>query len=84
MTRLWTKGEPITVAINGAGEPLRFSWRGEMHPVTAVVRRWRADADWWKGRIWREHFKLVTDTGVLAVVYHDLVGHEWYLQRVYD
>jgi hypothetical protein len=42
------------------------------------------DVNWWKLRIWREHFKLYTETGLLAVVYRDLLADEWYLQRVYD
>jgi hypothetical protein len=48
------------------------------------MRRWRIDVDWWRGRVWREYFKLVTRTGLLVEVYHDLVGGQWYVQRLYD
>ncbi len=35
-------------------------------------------------RLWHEYFKLTTDTGLLVVVYHDLVDGTWYMQRLYD
>jgi hypothetical protein len=35
-------------------------------------------------RVWREYFRLATRTGLLVVVYHDLLEDRWYLQRVYD
>jgi hypothetical protein len=49
-----------------------------------ITRRWRIDVDWWRGRVWREYFKLVTRTGLLVEVYHDLVGGGWFVQRLYD
>ncbi len=40
--------------------------------------------DWWRVRIWREYFKLTTGTGLLVVIYRDLLSGAWYLQRLYD
>ena len=84
MTRLWPGGDPIRVMADPLGAPRSFTWRGRRHPVTRVMRRWRIDVDWWRGRVWREYFKLVTRTGLLVEVYHDLVGGEWFVQRLYD
>ncbi|MCB0209356.1 MAG: hypothetical protein KDJ52_08505 [Anaerolineae bacterium] len=49
-----------------------------------VAKRWRVDQDWWRGRIWREYFKLTTKTGLLVIIYRDLLTGEWFLQRLYD
>jgi len=34
--------------------------------------------------VWREYFKLTTQTGLLVVIYLDLLNGKWYLQRLYD
>ena len=84
MTHLWPDGLPIPVEADALGVPRRFEWLGQTHKVEIVANRWRVDEDWWRGRIWREYFKLATDTGLLVVVFRDLVGGGWYLQRLYD
>lgn len=84
MTRLWTKAQPITVAIDEVGFPIRFTWNGVTHPVERVANYWRADSDWWRGRIWREYFKVATKTGLLVVIYRNLLTDTWHLERLYD
>ena len=84
MTYFWTQGDPIQVEADEHWRPQRFVWQSQVHPVDAVTRRWRVDEDWWRVRIWREYFKLITTTGLLVVIFHDLVTGEWYLQRLYD
>ena len=72
---------------NGANDqvrPARFNWQGQNHRVDAITREWRVDIDWWRGRVWRAYFKLSTDTGLLVVIYQDLLSGKWYLQRLYD
>lgn len=95
MTRLWSVGLPISVT--GAGDdgvpdgsvfdsmrPVGFAWQGQNHQVVEITRAWRVDIDWWRGRVWRAYFKLSTDTGLLVVIYRDLLSGAWYLQRLYD
>lgn len=84
MTYLWPGGQLIQVQTDALWTPLHFAWRGQAHPVQHIARRWRVDEAWWRGRVWREYFKLTTTTGLLAVIYHDLTTGEWYLQRLYD
>ena len=100
MTRLWSVGSPISVTGAGANNavainaydddvswqtrPASFTWQGQTHQVDEITREWRVDIDWWRGRVWRAYFKLSTDTGLLVVIYQDLLGGEWYLQRLYD
>ena len=97
MTRLWPAGLPISVTgagaeDNGVGDgsvgngtrPAGFTWQGQVHQITEITREWRVDIDWWRGRVWRAYFKLSTDTGLLVIIYQDLLSGKWYLQRLYD
>lgn len=84
MTRLWVSGKLITVTLDEQGCPTAFHWEGQRHPVQKIANQWRVDLDWWRWRIWRDYFKLTTRTGLLVVVYHDLVFDQWFLQRLYD
>jgi hypothetical protein len=84
MTRLWLDGSLITVVTGGLEEPSCFTWREQTHTVKAITRRWRINQDWWRERVWRDYFKLITQTGLLVIIYHDLQDDQWYLERLYD
>jgi hypothetical protein len=84
MTHLWPQGEPITVQRDALLLPQAFTWQGQIHRVQQVAKRWRVDQEWWQQRIWREYFKLTTQTGLLVIIYRDLLTGAWYLQRLYD
>ena len=66
------------------GTPCSFEWQGRPHPITGISKRWRVDNWWWRVRVWREYFKLETGTGLLVIIYRDLLTDQWYLQRLYD
>ncbi|MCC7209329.1 MAG: hypothetical protein IT323_18610 [Anaerolineae bacterium] len=84
MTYLWPDGQPITVEVDGLDMPHQFTWQGRVHPVQGIANYWRVDEDWWRGRICRNYFKLYTRTGLLAVLFKDLLNGRWYLERLYD
>ncbi|HEX2618573.1 MAG TPA: hypothetical protein VHL11_00465 [Phototrophicaceae bacterium] len=84
MTRLLEISDPITMEIDDQGLPVRFVWKTRMHPVEHISKRWRVDLGWWRIQIWREHYKLTTRTGLLVIVYRDLLTGQWFLQRLYD
>jgi len=93
VTRLWGLGVSITVTVSAgdaqeekttAAEPVSFTWQGRQHQVLEITKRWRVDVDWWRGRVWRGYFKCRTNTGLLVILYQDLVNQGWYLQRLYD
>jgi len=84
MTRLWSEGQPITIQSKKGEGPETFLWQGQKHHVEEITRRWRVDMGWWRERIWRTCFKLITDTGLLVIVYQDLNDDQWYLHRMYD
>ncbi len=84
MTRFSPEGEPISVLADEAGAPVQFTWRGQTHVVQAIANRWRLDDTWWRGRVWREYFKVTTDRQLLVVLFQDLSAEAWFIQRIYD
>lgn len=84
MIHLWPDGELIEVLYDDAELFSAFTWRGRRHAVRGIARHWQVDEGWWRQRIWREYYKLYTDTGLLAIVYRDLLSGQWYLQSLYD
>ena len=84
MTRLWPAGQPVDVEEDARGRPAGFVWRGQHHSVGEVVRHWRIDFGWWRQQQWRAYYKLRTESGLLIVIYRDLVDGRWYVQRLYD
>ena len=83
MSPFWMEGTPIQVEQNGE-QVLAFVWQGQRHEVMAMTRRWRVDEGWWGVRVWRDYAKLTTHSGLLVIVFQDLLTGVWYLQRLYD
>lgn len=83
MTYLWIPALPIAMQTDEA-RLVSFMWEGRRHRVRRVARRWRVDVEWWRGRVWRDYYKLLTDTGLLVIVFHDLLDGRWYLQQLFD
>ena len=84
MTRFWADGLAITVSCDALATPTAFTWQDQRHVITPVRERWRIDVGWWHRRTWREYFPVITHTGLLLEIYHDVRTGQWYLQRVYD
>jgi hypothetical protein len=65
--------------------PSGFAWQGARHRIT-VYNRWRVHTRWWEPAeaVWREYVKVATDTGLLCLLYRDLLTGGWFLARVYD
>ncbi len=85
MTRLWPKGEPLEVWGEQAA-PTAFVWQGLPHHILAICNRWRIHTRWWEPdeAVWREYLKVETDTGLLCLLYRDLINGGWFLARLYD
>jgi Domain of unknown function (DUF6504) len=84
MTRLWPNGSPIQVVQNGEGLPEHLVWQGQKYAVVEITRRWRIRSDWWRELLWRDYFKLITDRGLLIIIFHDLQEDAWYVQHLFD
>ncbi|MDO8688679.1 MAG: hypothetical protein Q7R39_01465 [Dehalococcoidia bacterium] len=72
------------VLINAEGAPASFVRRARRERVIDVYKRWRVNEDWWRQEIAREYFTVETSSGLVGVIFHDLVADCWYLARVYD
>jgi len=101
LTRLWPEGEPVETW-GGEETPAGFAWQGAPHQVVETCNCWRVHTRWWEPgeTVWREYVKVTTDTGLLCLLYRDLLGggrvprsqstaavpvsRGWFLARVYD
>jgi hypothetical protein len=83
MSFLWLPAQPITMHLQQK-QPETFEWKGRRHRVVRIAKSWRTDWGWWRLRLWRDYYKLVTNTGLLVLVYYDLLEDCWYLQQLYD
>ena len=70
---VWDEGELTLLQIAGR----RFT-------VVEVMRRWRVEAEWWKGGPARDYLTLRTADGMVCDVYTDRGSGSSWLQRVMD
>jgi hypothetical protein len=60
-------------------------WRQGEHPIRDTSVRWRIHTDWWtENEIWRDYWEVTTETGLLCVLFHDLLRGTWHLERIYE
>jgi hypothetical protein len=76
--RRLTEPRPVSIRAGRRGVPSVLG----ASPVEAVVEDWVVEDRWWTGRpLRRRYFELVLEGGRNVVVFCDLVGGRWYLQR---
>jgi hypothetical protein len=83
MSRLFTATR-IAVTETESASPQAFHWHGNAYTVVTVLNQWRIDREWWRERIARDYFLVMTTSGLLAVLFQDRVTHDWFIQRLYD
>ena len=66
--------------------PEGFCWRDQNHNIVEVCNHARVHTRWWEPEqaVWREFWKVITDTHLLCTLYHDLLRGGWYFYRLYD
>jgi hypothetical protein len=70
--------KPATVEANDRGTPRAV----ESIAVDTLREEWVVEDRWWTGRpLRRRYFELVLVDGRNVVVFRDLVGGGWFLQR---
>jgi hypothetical protein len=70
--------EPAAIAGDERGVPIALG----PAPVDSVREEWVVEDRWWTGRpLRRRYFELVLVNGRNVVVFRDLVGGGWFLQR---
>jgi hypothetical protein len=77
-TRRLGEPERAAVAADERGVPTAL----DAAPVDSVREEWVVEDRWWTGRpLRRRYFELVLTDGRNVVVFRDLVGGGWFLQR---
>lgn len=87
MTRLFSADlQPITVTLSPERRLTALRWHEKEHEIEETVQVWEVDTDWWEatGRVWRWYYAVITEQGLLAVVFLDRATGKWWLERVYD
>jgi len=70
--------EPAAIAADEHGVPVTVG----PAPVDSVREEWVVEDRWWTGRpLRRRYFELVLVNGRNVVVFRDLVGGGWFVQR---
>ena len=70
--------ESAPVAADERGVPISLGEAG----VDSVREEWVVEDRWWTGKpLRRRYFELVLVNGRNVVVFHDLVGGGWFMQR---
>ena len=53
--------------------------------MTHISAHWRVHTLWWTDAVvWRDYWQVTTDSGLLCVLYHDLIGDTWHLERIFE
>ncbi len=81
---VWQPGDPVSDVVVEDGRPARFTWQRQIHIVQRIANVTRVDDGWWQQRVWQDRFKLITTTGLLLVLAHDLAADSWAVVRLYD
>jgi hypothetical protein len=70
--------ESAAVTADERGVPVSVGEAG----VDSVREEWVVEDRWWTGKpLRRRYFELVLVNGRNVVVFHDLVGRGWFMQR---
>ena len=76
---------PLRVMVDEIGWPAVLFLAGRQEPVREVCNRWRVREEWWRREVYRDYFRLITESGQLCVVYRDLTPQppSWFMERIY-
>ena len=86
MTYVWLEGLPVEVETDSTGQPQYLIWNRKRHEVRRVLNRWIFHDLWWHEteQMWRDYYYLITKSGLMVIVFQNIVSGSWYIYRVYD
>jgi protein ImuB len=72
--------------------PVWFFFHGKRYLVQEAYGPWRGSGDWWASEVWSYEewdvratcSKVPADETLLCLISHDLLGHRWQLEALYD
>jgi DNA polymerase-4 len=72
---------PIQVTTDPEGLPCALVQSDCILPVTQVYEHWRERRRWWTHPLLRDYYRTETTDGRVRVVFHDLEGGQWWMER---
>lgn len=82
MTRVMRPPTRVRVIEDANGAPTAVEIGGSVAPIE-IVERWRVSERWWPQPIDREYAKVI-GPGWLVLIFRDLIGGGWFIERVFD
>jgi hypothetical protein len=84
VTRRYLDHPLVQVGTDADGAPIRLHMDGTDHGEVGICNRWRVDDGWWRDPVARACYKIVTRSGLVAVIFLDEIRGAWHLERVFD
>lgn len=84
MTRRYPDLPLVQVETDATGIPVRLRMDGTDHGELGICNRWRVDDGWWREPVARSCYKVVTRSGLVAVIVLDEIRGTWHLERLFD
>ncbi len=74
----------ISARLDADGQPFLIQWRGKEHYIERISNSYCVPDGTFESPIWREYFQIITFSGWLMLIYHDLLAGEWGLEVLFD
>lgn len=86
MSYFWRDGYPIEVQTDRHGDPVYvvWDWFSDVETVAMIVDFWSVDDDWWVDLKKRTYYFIITEKGITAIIFLNVLTHAWYIQWAYD
>ena len=72
----------VAVSLGSDGLPREVHEFEVARRIAAVGEVWRVDDEWWRALIARRYIEVLLEGGKHAMLFEDLVNHEWFLQDI--
>lgn len=76
--------QPIRVQVDANDQPTVIFWRENEHRIERISNSYRIPDGSLESPIWREYFQVITRSGWLMLIYHDLIEGIWGLEMLFD
>jgi hypothetical protein len=86
MSYFWPEGYPIVVRTDGLGQPHLFTWDWyiDIQEIILISDRWSLTDPWEEEPQKRTYYTIATETGIIAIIFVNILTQAWYIQWAYD
>lgn len=76
--------QPIGIRLDDKHQPTSIFWLGTEHRIERISNSYRVPDGTLESPISRDYFEIITVSGWLMLIYHDLLAGGWGLEVLYD